>query len=262
MKYEIKTIPIEQIHIEKNIREKYNEEDLNELAHSIDKNGLLSPIAVREDEKKGGYKIISGHRRFLAIKKINENFDNSFKSIIISIPATIIPIGDFDILQLIENIQRVDLTEQEKENALKKLSERGMSQQQIADELHKSKQWVSNCIAGIRIRDALEAKGVDTSTMTTRALAEARTVPTEDLKEVIEQAKKEGGSVQATNTVVKNYKEKKTNQQNLSQLELVQQSDAIAEIVKIIEEWKQEQESEIYIKTADKIIQYCVKNRK
>ena len=48
----------------------FNEEKLLELANSIKKNGIIQPIAVREDkEDPGRYEIVAGERRWLAAQK-------------------------------------------------------------------------------------------------------------------------------------------------------------------------------------------------
>ena len=48
----------------------FNKEKLSELANSIKKNGIIQPIAVREDKgDPGRYEIVAGERRWLAAQK-------------------------------------------------------------------------------------------------------------------------------------------------------------------------------------------------
>ena len=48
----------------------FNEEKLKELTNSIKKNGIIQPIAVREDKvDPGRYEIVAGERRWLAAQK-------------------------------------------------------------------------------------------------------------------------------------------------------------------------------------------------
>ena len=51
-------------------RVNFDEEKLNELASSIKKNGIIQPIAVREDKYDAGrYQIIAGERRWIAAQR-------------------------------------------------------------------------------------------------------------------------------------------------------------------------------------------------
>ena len=48
----------------------FDEEKLVELANSIKKNGIIQPIAVREDKADPGrYEIVAGERRWLAAQR-------------------------------------------------------------------------------------------------------------------------------------------------------------------------------------------------
>ena len=48
----------------------FNEEKLLELAESVKKNGIIQPIAVREDKvDPGRFEIIAGERRWIAAQK-------------------------------------------------------------------------------------------------------------------------------------------------------------------------------------------------
>ena len=49
----------------------FDEEKLKELSNSIRKNGIIQPIAVREDKvDPGRYEIVAGERRWLAAQKL------------------------------------------------------------------------------------------------------------------------------------------------------------------------------------------------
>lgn len=45
-----------------------NQKNVNKIAESIEKNGLINPITVRKKDDK--YEIIAGQHRFEAIKKL------------------------------------------------------------------------------------------------------------------------------------------------------------------------------------------------
>lgn len=102
---EIVEIPIEQLIISSNNTRKdlesgTDENNLNELANSIKKYGLINPITVVENENK--YEVIAGQRRFQACKIINLS----------SIPCIIkknINLTQTVSISLIENVQRADM---------------------------------------------------------------------------------------------------------------------------------------------------------
>ena len=116
-------------------RRKFDDESLNELADSIKKYGVIQPIIVTK--KENYYEIVAGERRWRAAKIaglteipsiIRENEDRKYKEI-----------------ALIENIQREDLNPIEKARGLKALmDEYGMTQQQLADTIGKSRSGIAN----------------------------------------------------------------------------------------------------------------------
>lgn len=60
----------------------YSLEGIDELAANIELCGLQQPIRVRPDEDELGYRIVSGHRRFCAIRKLfEEALDNKWGEI-------------------------------------------------------------------------------------------------------------------------------------------------------------------------------------
>ena len=80
----------------------FDEEKLKELANSIKKNGIIQPIAVREDNlDPGRYEIIAGERRWLAAQKAGLH----------EVPIVILDLDDNEALEvaIVENIQRDDL---------------------------------------------------------------------------------------------------------------------------------------------------------
>lgn len=197
-------IPVEQLYMSENVRKEIDNGDISQLAWSIQKNGLLNPISVRPAVEKDGektYEVIAGHRRVLAIQKLCENgFDFNM------VECCIRPSGKMHTLQLIENIQRVDLSAKDKEAAIQQMLDSGMTQGQIAAELSKSINWVSDIVAGINKRQEAESAGIDTSGIGTRAMAQIRSVPQENLQKAVEELKHEGGTVKAATEIQHKYK--------------------------------------------------------
>ena len=132
----------------------FDEETLEELSESIKRYGVIQPIIVTK--KDNYYQIIAGERRWRASKKAG----------IKVIPAII---RDDDEkknreISLIENIQREDLNPIEKARGLKTLlSEYGMTQQELADTIGKSRSSIANSVRILNLDDrvidlALEGK--------------------------------------------------------------------------------------------------------
>jgi hypothetical protein len=66
-------VPIDKIVADEQIRKKFDEKGIEELAESIKKYGLINPILVELDDKTQMFKIIAGERRYLACKKLGIN---------------------------------------------------------------------------------------------------------------------------------------------------------------------------------------------
>lgn len=125
-------------------RTKFEKDDLEELAQSIEKNGLLQPILVR---KHGGkYQIIAGERRWQASKSIGLK----------SVPVRIIEADDDEtiVLALIENIQRSDLNPIEEAYGYKRMMERGkMTQSEVAQAVSKGRTTITNALRLLELPD-------------------------------------------------------------------------------------------------------------
>lgn len=134
--YELKDIPIENIYQKENIRKNYLE--IDELAENILQYGLLQPITVYPENDK--YIIKFGNRRFLALKKLNQMNNEHFKIItcIVSNSENII------LDQLIENVQRIDISPKELCNVLSTMRKEGLQLKEIAMVMGKSEGYVKN----------------------------------------------------------------------------------------------------------------------
>ena len=99
VKIQISKIHISKNNVRKNIDAGNEDSSIEDLANSIDKHGLLNPIAVTKYNDK--YELIIGQRRFFACQLLGWE----------TIPATVLPCNDVEakILSLIENVHRADL---------------------------------------------------------------------------------------------------------------------------------------------------------
>lgn len=136
-------IPMEKItRREDQPRKTFDAKALEGLSQSIDQYGLLNPIVLRKNGNK--YEIIAGERRFRASKLLGlteidaiiKNVDNK----------------DIDILSIVENVQREDLTALEEANAYNELIKNyGLKQDEIAKTVGKSRSYIANTLRLLKL---------------------------------------------------------------------------------------------------------------
>lgn len=201
-------VPLSCLKITDNVRMNFDEAEIEELANSIRQNGLMNPITVRPPETDADgnktYEVIAGGRRIRAHQWLCEHGDD------FSLIECCIRTGDKWALQMIENIQRTDLTPREKENAVAKALEEGLTQTQIADKLSKPIQWVSDIVAGAKIRKIADAAGLNTEEITTKTLSQLRSIPEEKLVSCLTQLIAEGGTYRAATRMMQEEKNPET----------------------------------------------------
>ena len=133
----VEFVKISQIDPKPNQPRKYFENDaLAQLADSISTHGVLQPIILRLMQS-GRYQIVAGERRWRAAKLAG----------LTEIPAIIVDHDDLKAAQiaLVENIQRENLNPLEEAMAYCALAEEyGMTQEQIAAQMGKSRSAVTN----------------------------------------------------------------------------------------------------------------------
>lgn len=119
-------------------RTNFNEDELNELASSIKRDGLIQPILVRE-VSDGKYQIIAGERRWQASKIAGLKV----------VPIRIKEVDDDKALELalIENLQRSDLNPIEEAYGYKRLMDRRrMTQADVAQAMSKGRSTIANAL--------------------------------------------------------------------------------------------------------------------
>ena len=134
---QLKKIPVDLLQRGKyQPRTDFDKDSLQELADSITHQGLMQPIVVRSLQG-GHYEIIAGERRWRAAQLAGLD----------AIPAIVRDVSDQAsiAMALIENIQREDLNAIEESQALIRLQkEFGLTQQQVAEAVGKSRSAVTN----------------------------------------------------------------------------------------------------------------------
>ena len=119
-------------------RQDMSAQSLEELAQSIDRQGVMQPVVVRPLDS-GRFELIAGERRWRACQLSRRP----------SIPAIVKPASNRDAISmaLIENIQREDLGPIEQAVALQRLQEEfGLTQQETAEAVGKSRESVANML--------------------------------------------------------------------------------------------------------------------
>ena len=128
-------------------RKNFNDDSLNELAASIEENGVIQPILV---QRKGeGYMIIAGERRWRAARIAGLSV----------IPAIVRELSDREVMEqaLIENIQREDLNPIEEAMAMQDLLlTHKLTQDQLAKKLGKPRATVANTIRILNLDESLQ----------------------------------------------------------------------------------------------------------
>ena len=128
-------------------RTNMDETALTELADSIRTHGVVQPIVVRETPA-GDYELIAGERRWRAAQMAGLDV----------IPSVVRRVADEIALAvgLIENIQRENLNPVEEANGLRRLlDEFGLTHQQVADSIGRSRAAVSNLLRLLNLDPAV-----------------------------------------------------------------------------------------------------------
>ena len=144
------SLPISQVEPGLNQpRKRFDPEALAELADSIREHGIIQPLTVRR-LSSGYYQIIAGERRWRAAKQAGLD----------EVPAVIIEADDRKVMEigLIENLQREDLNPAEEARGYQVLmTEYGMTQEQVAQRMGKSRPAVTNALRLLNLPEDLMA---------------------------------------------------------------------------------------------------------
>src|SRR6187455_2890229 len=119
-------------------RTEFDTKDIESLAESLKKDGLLQPVVVRP-AGAGFYQLVAGERRWRAAKLAG----------LARVPVVIRSVDDKKMLELalVENIQRRDLNPMEKARAFRQLMTlHSWTQEQLADALGMARPTVANFV--------------------------------------------------------------------------------------------------------------------
>ena len=183
-------------------RKVFHENEIKQLADSIDENGQISPIVVRKMGEK--YELIVGERRWRATQLLKKD----------KIDAVIIDADEKTsaILSIVENVQREDLNSMEEaESLLRLVNEFGMSHDDVSKYISKSRTHVTNLI---RLND-LSDYGKEQLRMGAITMGHARAVLTlspDEQSTILREAVRKNLSVRTVENLVKpNFKTQSKN---------------------------------------------------
>jgi len=142
----LRTIAIDRIYPGTELRHNFPNAELDELAESMRRQGVLQPLLVRPHGDD--FEIIAGARRWRAAQRAQLH----------EVPVILHTVGDAETLEiaLIENLQREDLTPIEEAEAYRRLLEfLGCTQKDLALSLGKSISRVANTLRLLALPDSV-----------------------------------------------------------------------------------------------------------
>ena len=128
-------------------RKEFEEAALLELSDSIRQHGVLQPLLVRPKGTEG-YQLVAGERRWRAARMAG----------LTEVPVMIRPMDDQEMMELalIENLQREDLNPLEEAEGYRQLMDtHGMTQEEVAKVVGKSRPAVGNALRLLGLSDQL-----------------------------------------------------------------------------------------------------------
>ena len=130
-------------------RRRFSEDAINELASTLEKEGLLQPIVIRE-KGDGEYEIIAGERRYRAAQSLGWE----------KIPSIVKNMDDDQAasLALIENLQRENLNPIDEAQAYSNLMKLNkLTQVELAKEMGKSQSYVANKLRLLKLTPKVQS---------------------------------------------------------------------------------------------------------
>ena len=174
-------------------RREFSEDSIKELAETLDKDGLLQPIVVREDGDQ--YEIIAGERRYRAAKSLGWE----------TIPAIVKNMDDDQAasLALIENLQREDLNPIDEAKAYTNLMKlNNLTQTALAKDMGKSQSYVANKLRLLKLGDEVQQALIE-GKITARHGRALIGLSEDDQKRVLAEIEAKGLNVKQTEEIAK-----------------------------------------------------------
>ncbi len=177
-------------------RKEFNRQAMDDLKQSIQENGIIQPITVRQVED--GFELIAGERRLRACIELERP----------SVPAYVIPVStDVEMMELalIENLQRENLNPVEEAEAYQMLSETfSLSHEYIAQKVGKERSTITNSLRLLTLPDEILRDLKDQKLSAGHARPVITITNKEQQLNLWRKIKRDALSVRATEALVKN----------------------------------------------------------
>jgi ParB family chromosome partitioning protein len=180
-------------------RQALDAEALQELADSICEHGLIQPLivtSIQDPTSDAQYQIIAGERRWEAAKMAG----------LTRVPVIVKEATPQEMLELalVENIQRADLNPLEEAAAYRQLMDDfGLTQEQVAERVGKSRVTVANSVRLLRLPDEIKQALAQDQISEGHARALLALNKRADQLKVLEAIVKKGLSVRQTEEMVR-----------------------------------------------------------
>lgn len=175
----------------------FDPDDLAELVHSVREFGVLQPIVVRPLPKHDGkYELVMGERRWRASKAAGLD----------TIPSIVKDTADDAMLRdaLLENLHRSQLNPLEEASAYQQLlSDFGITQEQLAGRLGRSRPQITNTLRLLRLPPAVQQRVAAGVLSAGHARAILSTGDSESMQRLADKIVNEDLSVRAAETAAK-----------------------------------------------------------
>lgn len=182
----------------------FDEEKLLELAQSIKENGVIQPIIVRRSPLIG-FELLAGERRLRASQLAG----------LTEIPAVIKHLSDDDLLYqaIIENLQRSDLNPIEEAHSYEKLIEKGLTHDEIAQIMGKSRPYITNLLRLLHLSESTR-QAVETGKITQGHARQLVALSEKQQAEWVQKIQEKDISVRKLETILSSKKKKTIRKSN------------------------------------------------
>ncbi|MFS4438406.1 ParB/RepB/Spo0J family partition protein [Paracoccaceae bacterium GXU_MW_L88] len=181
-------------------RKSFRQEDLENLASSIRRKGVIQPLIVRKDpESPRVYQIVAGERRWRAAQMARLH----------EVPVVIRNLSEAEVLEIaiIENVQRSDLNPIEEALGYRQLLEKfSHTQERLAEVIGKSRSHIANSLRLLTLPEPVQALVVSGGLSAGHARA---LITSENAAELAQKVVKGDLSVRETEKLVRAEKEPK-----------------------------------------------------
>ncbi len=183
-------------------RRDFNKDAIYELSKSILEHGVVQPIIVKPNNDR--YTIVAGERRWRAARAAGLD----------KIPVIIRDIDEKEMLEiaLIENLQREDLNPMEEAEGINSLIESyGLTQEQVANRLGKSRPAISNSLRLLKLPTKIRTLLIENKITTGHARALLALDDDKDKVEIAKLIVEKSLSVREVESLVKRTKDNRRN---------------------------------------------------